>query len=211
MKSVKDIIPHNVGWLEVKLDDKEMDHLWRISKDEGLNHRKNLAGNISKSCLIEDKDGWFFNNVILKLCAKYADTYQDLVSKIPTYTRHPLELSSLWINYQKETEFNPLHHHEGTYSFVIFMKIPTSYKDQQKLPFVKGANEKHAVSNFWFTYTNVLGDVTGYYYEMSPKVEGTLLFFPSQLQHQVFPFYNCKEERITISGNVGIDTRRIIE
>ena len=29
-----------------------------------------------------------------------------------------------------------------------------------------------------------------------------MLFFPSSLSHQVYPFYECEEERITISGNV---------
>ena len=29
-----------------------------------------------------------------------------------------------------------------------------------------------------------------------------MLFFPSFLRHQVFPFYECEEERVTISGNI---------
>ena len=37
---------------------------------------------------------------------------------------------------------------------------------------------------------------------MSPKFEGTMLFFPSQLHHCVYPFYDCKEDRVTVSGNI---------
>ena len=35
-----------------------------------------------------------------------------------------------------------------------------------------------------------------------------MLFFPSKLNHVVYPFYKCDEERISISGNVGVDTTR---
>ena len=37
---------------------------------------------------------------------------------------------------------------------------------------------------------------------LSLEDEGRMLFFPAWLQHQVFPFYECEEERITISGNI---------
>ena len=37
---------------------------------------------------------------------------------------------------------------------------------------------------------------------MSPEDEGRMLFFPATLQHMVFPFYECEEERVTISGNI---------
>ena len=43
---------------------------------------------------------------------------------------------------------------------------------------------------------------------MSPEDEGTMLFFPSQLDHQVYPFYDCDEERISVSGNIISDTSR---
>ena len=32
-----------------------------------------------------------------------------------------------------------------------------------------------------------------------------MVLFPSQLRHQVYPFYNCDEERVSISGNVFIN------
>ena len=33
-------------------------------------------------------------------------------------------------------------------------------------------------------------------------MEGMLLFFPARLNHEVYPYYNCDEQRISISGNV---------
>ena len=54
----------------------------------------------------------------------------------------------------------------------------------------------------------MLGNNVSHPYKMSPEMEGTMLFFPSTLNHQVYPFYNCKEERISISGNIAVDTTR---
>ena len=117
-------------------------------------------------------------------------------------------MQKLWVNYQKENEFNPLHDHTGIYSFVIWMKIPTNHFEQNKNPISLDSNS-HKISVFDFQYTDMLGSIRNYAYEMSPKVEGTMLFFPSQLKHQVYPFYNCKDTRITISGNVSLDSRII--
>ena len=38
--------------------------------------------------------------------------------------------------------------------------------------------------------------------EMNKKLEGCMLFFPSALNHMVYPFYNCSEDRVSVSGNI---------
>ena len=55
---------------------------------------------------------------------------------------------------------------------------------------------------------DIVGKMSNYVYEMSPECEGTMLFFPAELIHQVYPFFECDEERITIAGNILIDTSR---
>ena len=42
-------------------------------------------------------------------------------------------------------------------------------------------------------------------YKLGKEYEGKMLFFPSKLLHQVYPFYNCDEDRISISGNININ------
>ena len=54
----------------------------------------------------------------------------------------------------------------------------------------------------------MLGASDNYPYRMNPDREGTLLFFPSELDHQVYPFYDCDEERISVSGNITMDTNK---
>ena len=45
---------------------------------------------------------------------------------------------------------------------------------------------------------------------MNPEMEGTMLFFPSKLSHEVFPFFNCDEDRISISGNIKLNTTKLL-
>jgi hypothetical protein len=40
------------------------------------------------------------------------------------------------------------------------------------------------------------------HFKLNPEDEGRVLFFPSDLNHQVYPFYGTDEERITVSGNI---------
>ena len=206
--NVESIYPSNIGWLQIKLNDDEMKHLWNCCAEHKGDAKPNLAGNIDNSQDIIDKDNWFWNNVLLGCLNSYAKDFGNVGDKYPTSIPHPYFLSSFWVNYQKETEFNPLHQHTNSiYSFVIWIKIPTNYEDQKQLKIASNANSE-SISNFSFNYLDILGNNRGYIYKMSPSMEGTMLFFPSQLQHQVFPFYNCKEERISISGNIAVDTSR---
>ena len=206
--NVESIYPSNIGWLQIKLNDDEMKYLWDCCSVHNGDAKPNLAGNIDNSQDIIDKDNWFWNNVLLGCLNSYAKDFGNIGDKYPTSVPHPYYLSSFWVNYQKETEFNPLHQHTNAiYSFVIWIKIPTNYEDQKQLKIASNANSE-SISNFSFNYLDILGNNRGYIYKMSPSMEGTMLFFPSHLQHQVFPFYNCKEERISISGNIAVDTTR---
>ena len=208
MKSVKPIRP-NEGWLEIKLDEDEISHLWKCIDKKGLNNKKTLVGNISSSFELEDENDWFHDNVIVKLYNNYADEFRNLGLDLGLKGNHPYYLNSMWVNYQKQNEFNPIHSHNGLYSFVVWMKNPTNWKDQFKLPFLRKIKEKNKrVSSFEFTLPTTDKSLITHHYPMSPDLEGTMLFFPSSMFHQVYPFYDCEEDRISISGNIGIDTSR---
>ena len=63
--NIKSISPPNIGWLEIKLNDIEMKHLWNCCEDHKGDAKSNLAGNITNSQEIVDIDNWFWNNVLL--------------------------------------------------------------------------------------------------------------------------------------------------
>ena len=208
MKTITPIIPKKFGWLQSKLDKEEMDFLWQCIDEKGKDLKHTLVGQISSSYEIQDKDNWFFTNVLSKLGMEYENKISNLGKRLPIIGNQlPFSLSSMWVNYQKQSEFNPTHNHLGVYSFVIWMKIPTKYEDQSELPIAKNTNGRSVISNFSFNYQNILGGMEQTVYEMCPEYEGTILFFPSELNHTVYPFYNSEEERISISGNIGVDLR----
>ena len=207
MKSIKCIVPQQAGWIEVELDNTEIDFLWKSIENKGKSHKSELVGNIDSSYEIFDKDNWFYNNTLVKLCNAYAESFNNIGSNLPTVYKHPYFLQSMWVNYQKQTEFNPTHYHKGIYSFVIWMKIPTHYKDQQKLP-ISSNSTSGVISNFEFSYIDLFGRIRSYEYLMRPELEGTLVFFPAKMVHQVYPFFECDEERISISGNILVNTAK---
>ena len=208
MKNLELITPRNLGWLKLKLDDKEMKFLWDMISERGKKMNHKLAGNIDSSYEIYDKGGWFTEKVLLECGIQYEKHYGKIWSKIPITGSHPFTLSSMWVNYQKQYEFNPLHDHTGVFSFVIWMQIPTEYEDQRQLSITKDSNLP-LISNFVLNYHNTLGMIAQYIYTMSKEMEGTMIFFPSQLMHCVYPFFNCNKDRISISGNLSIDTNQI--
>tara|TARA_B100000287_G_C20415886_1_gene695522 strand:+ start:53 stop:691 length:639 start_codon:yes stop_codon:yes gene_type:complete len=206
MKQASVKIPPNMGWLEVVLDDSEMNHLWECIRKGGERFNSELAGNISRSFKIDDRGNWFFKNTLKTLCDLYKKEFGDMGSLAGCSGRHPYFLENFWVNYQKQNEFNPMHVHSGIYSFVIWMKIPTKKKDQLKVNEFTRVNNQQVVSDFSIAYQDILGAQTGYRYEMNPDMEGNMIFFPARLPHIVYPFYKSGKDRISISGNITLDT-----
>jgi len=206
--NVKAVYPSDGGWLEKKLSKQEIEYVWKCvnRKREGWNF--NLAGNIENSYRLNDKNNWFYDNTIKPLIADYENQFPNNPIQDVTFSitgQHTYQLSSWWVNFQNQGDFNPLHKHRGVYSFVIWLKIPTDFKDQCQLPISKKSNSQ-SISNFEFSFMDIMGAIKTYVYYMSPELEGTMLLFPSRLNHQVYPFYECDEQRISVSGNVFVNT-----
>ena len=137
---IKAIHPPALGWLETKLSDSEMNYLWKCIDNKKKDFRHKLVGQISASNVLVDNSDWFFNKTLKPLCKIYQEEFNNIGNDAPVNQRHPYYLNSFWVNYQKQTEFNPLHDHGGVYSFVIWMKIPTRHSEQNKNPIFIGTN-----------------------------------------------------------------------
>ena len=207
-----DIIPQKpveyIGWLETSLPKSVMSKLQsyiEVSKKNPTNVNDELAGNISKSLKLEDKDRWFSKTVLNPLMMEFFDSFPQYAKQIKVITEAaPLVLEKFWVNFQKENEFNPIHNHGGIFSFVVWVKIPTDWREQHALPFSANSNVP-CTSDFQFQYTTMLGDHGHHNYFLDKSSEGCMLFFPAKLTHTVYPFYNCDKERISISGNIKFD------
>ena len=200
-------IPPVSGWLEVELGQNEIDHLWKCIDTEGKDVKSSLVGNISKSFEIKDIDNICYDSVCKECIYQFNQAFPDGVtfSSYPNSHIHDTILNSLWVNYQYKHEFNPLHNHSGVFSFVIWLKVPTDWRDQYKLPHLKGTSIPQA-SDFQMIYHDIHGGLKHYTYYMSESSVGRMVFFPSTLNHLVYPFYESDEERVSISGNISFNS-----
>ena len=196
-----------IWWLEYKLNQTELDYVWscvnhqEVKRNDWTHH---LVGNIDSSFKLEDKNNWFFNNTLTNLIDQYKRSFTTNWEKFKISSDDKKFLSygmqTWWVNYQKQYEFNPSHNHDGIYSFVIWLKIPYDWEEQNK----DNKSKLKMKGSFCFNYNNILGENSFSHYQLGKEHEGTMLFFPSTLSHEVFPFYNCKEDRISVSGNISI-------
>ena len=207
---VKNILPPNVGFLEIKLDKIIIDYLWKIieiAKSNNIDYKNKLAGNISSSFVLNDQDSFFYKKVCVPLVNFYREKNNDGKDPVQTNTltssKTQLILNQFWVNYQYETEFNPYHDHSGAYSFAIWLKIPYDCKKQHQLPQFNGIKDLNKKAGYFqFEYIDTLGVIRNLSYSLSPEYEGTMLFFPAKLRHCVYPFYQTGEPRISIAGNL---------
>tara|TARA_B100000424_G_C22711826_1_gene387368 strand:- start:46 stop:630 length:585 start_codon:yes stop_codon:yes gene_type:complete len=190
------IHPQTDHWIESKLDKETMDYLWSQIKMAKENHKDKLVGHLASSLTLPDTKGKL-NDCVVNLSKNLYNGYFT-----PQFEQGILSVKHLWVNFQKKYDFNPIHNHTGTLSFVIWMKIPYTQEDEANTARTKGVAEGCLSGCFTFLFTGMLGQIIKHNYHLNPSYDGTILIFPSQMNHAVYPFYTSDEERISISGNI---------
>ena len=196
--------PVSYGWIEVKLTSHIIKHIWDCVNDAHGNAKPDLIGHIDKSLKLVDKNNILWDGLLSQLVQDYGNRWSHEHYKVPVIiseNKWKLSLEQFWVNYQNQHEFNPLHNHGGVYSFACWLKIPTDHYEQNQHYNAKDSSGEFN-SAFCFHYTDSLGNIKTTLYEQYPDMEGTMLFFPAALNHEVYPYYNCDEQRISISGNI---------
>lgn len=179
-KISNDLIGAINNHIDMILEDQE--------KIEELYHGKNLAGEIKYE---------------IKLSREFIDSnlynpIRNIVNNFVLSTMNKelksFEIKSSWAVCQFESDYNPIHWHDGHLSGVMYTKIPknfgSSYKKINKngnIAFIHGATQLTAAS----------------VYDVSPEL-GDIYVFPSNLMHTVYPFFS-DEERRSVSFNVFLD------
>tara|TARA_B100000965_G_C19412395_1_gene678331 strand:- start:44 stop:715 length:672 start_codon:yes stop_codon:yes gene_type:complete len=210
--------PQTYGWIEVHLSDYLINHIWSCVDDAHGNLKPELVGHIEKSLAIKDKKNILFDQLLKPLVIAYGNKWNHNHCKLPIYQYtnnatgqdaipYTYNLEQFWVNYQNQHEFNPIHNHGGVYSFAAWLKIPTDHHQQQQVYNAKDSSGGFN-SSFCFHYTDSLGNIRTSIYEQSPRMEGTLLLFPSALNHEVYPYYECGEQRVSISGNIWLRPKK---
>lgn len=170
--------------------------LGHMQEEYSLNHiKENIAGYLQGAALT-----WSENN------PGFLASFEE-VAKSDSYS---LYLDSIWVNKQRKYEFNPVHHHGGVLSFVIWIKVPYDLKEEEEyFPRVSGETEdgphnQTYTSKFTFYYSDILGGLQPVPVPVDKSYEGTMLMFPAGLHHAVYPFYTSDDYRISVSGNIRI-------
>ena len=208
MELIVRTLPNN-GVIEGKLPDDDIKNLWKLideAKKKPDDMRNELAGNITSSIRLDITSPLmetFMKETLNSFVTKHIEAYGG-PNRLVIKEGQTLGVDSFWVNFQRQTEFNPMHDHAGVYSFVIWMQIPTSFEEQRKLPITINSNASTQISNFSFTYVDILGKMKSFAYNMEKEAEGYMVLFPSSLHHLVNPFYNNDGERISISGNISV-------
>jgi hypothetical protein len=158
-----------------------------------------LAGNLKASYTLE-KSRTNLEKFVLELANAYSTGY-DLSHTGKNLSAGDLSLRLFWVNFQRKHEFNPIHMHDGDFSFVIWLKVPFSITDELTMPHSKNSNMPRG-GMFSFLYTNIFGEIREAEFPIDKVWEGQILLFPSCLQHMVYPFASSDDVRISISGNI---------
>ena len=188
--------PETEYWIESKLDKEMMDYLWSQIKLAKKNHKDMLVGHLTSSLTLPDTEGKL-NDCVINIGKHLYNGYY-----MQQFDQGLLSVKHLWVNFQKKYDFNPVHNHAGALSFVIWMKIPYKYKDEMNTARTIGIADRCMSGCFQFLFTSMLGQIVKHNYYLDTSYEGTILVFPAQFNHAVYPFFTSDEDRISISGNI---------
>ena len=126
-----------------------------------------------------------------------------------------LQIKQTCVNFQKKYEFNPPHNHSGVLSWIIFLNIPYSLEDEDRVfPELNTNTNGHfrqpSTSRLSFLQISPTekGGIEHIIFNVDKSFEGKILMFPSYMQHEVFPFYTSHDYIITISGNSFFDVNK---
>lgn len=184
------------GVLPDKIYDVVMQEVNKIQFDWNSHQKWNqgLAGNIERQYELP-KSISVLQPYLNEMCKSYTEYWN--FDKKP----EDFKLNNLWVNFQKKNEFNPIHHHSSTFSFVCWLKIPYKVEEELNASHVKDTNAK-AASTFQFIYTNILGQLSVETLYVNEDWCGRIVLFPAHLSHCVYPFSTNDDYRISISGNL---------
>ena len=168
------------------------------AKKENEKYNKSLIGYIKEEYVIKKWSKEFESFVIQSVSHPYLQSVlKDLV--ILSENR-PFYLDSLWVNFQKRYEFNPLHTHSGLFSFIIFVNIPYDLDKETKY-FPTNSEQSHT-SKLVFVNNKFDGSFHEHLINVDKSFEGKMFLFRAKQTHMVYPFYTSDKYRITVSGNL---------
>lgn len=163
------------------------------SVDKAIPYNDALVGNIEKEYRFELSEK--FISFVNLMWTAYRERFQVWLNNsyhIPDFA---------WINLMEKGEFNPLHIHDGTVSWVVWLDIPYDLEEEIKTDSMQRQFYPTA-SMFQFVYNRLNGELTYKTLPIDKSWEGCMIMFPAYLKHQVYPFSTSDGQRISIASNI---------
>lgn len=203
---------NNIGYLKHTFKEEELSFLREEVNDikcdfDGHSNNainKTLAGNLEYSYELPKS-----LSKLEKLLFPYLDEFNRefgyMKSITPMTDNVPITLNQAWVNFQKKTEFNPVHNHTGVISFVLYLDVPYYIEDEMQM--ASSVNSNYNVpGHFSFFYIDSMGEISPEVIPVDKTYRNILLMFPAKMMHCVYPFYTSDEYRISVSGNFSLNT-----
>ena len=179
--------------VRMKINDAFKKLLLDEAKKNKEDYRNKLAGILDHETGYSEESKKKIIPHLTQCVGVYDQAFEKYTNK--KYDKRPeYVLSALWINHQKQNDFNPPHDHDGKLSFVIYLSIPEELKKENK----EYKGKSCGPGGIQFIYGNGPRDCVTYMSFM-PE-ENDCFVFPAWLKHWVAPYKsNCT--RISVSGN----------
>ena len=196
----------NFGVIEAELEQEDIDYLWKLVHK--YSHNAKWEGNrlISieedfKQFPLNDDDNLFQNNVLRPCTDKYFETYGCPFKQKTTHT-HELAFSRFWCRASLDGDYQSIHDHQGIFTFVVWLTVPFEGADERQVQ----AGVRPEASDFVLVYPDTCGQLQKRNFVLGKGAEGKMLFFPSDINHIVYPHYTTQEYRIALAGDVALNS-----
>tara|TARA_B100000683_G_C12465164_1_gene545690 strand:+ start:108 stop:779 length:672 start_codon:yes stop_codon:yes gene_type:complete len=196
----------NFGVIEAALDQEDIDYLWKLvhkySPDAVWEGNRLISiEEDSKQFPINDDENLFQNNVLKPCTEKYFDTY-GCPFKLKTTHSHELAFSRFWCRASLDGDYQSIHDHQGIFTFVVWLTVPFEGKEERQVQ----AGFRPEASDFVLVYPDTCGQLQKRNFVLGKGAEGKMLFFPSDINHIVYPHYTTTEYRIALAGDVALNS-----
>ena len=128
-----------------------------------------------------------------------------LPGKIETTHRHMLKFNRFWCRASTRHDYHALHDHRSIMTFICWLHNPID-------------SEKERMDQYGFrpeagevilTYSDTCGKLRKHHFPLSPEKNGTMIVFPSDINHMAQPIHSTDEYRICLAGDLAYDSYNI--
>lgn len=213
----KPLFPNSMyGLWSTKFSDEQVQFLWdeinaiqdsNFKREQNPSKRADLVGHLEHEYSLTPESQELLDELLQPLLEVQIEQNKTFQYKTAVCDQDlPIRLEKSWVNFQKKYEYNPVHHHTGLFSFVIWLKIPYNRSDEDSCPNVpeKGGKMNGCFHTFFLDQFGAICDTS---IPLDATFENVCLMFPAEAQHCVYPFYTSDEYRISVSGNFTFRTK----